>query len=121
MAVVEYMGYTTGELIPVERLIDPASALTDAFKAVQVQEADAHRTVHYVVAEIQRGETDILSESLLPVHHGNHTELISLAAMHRRGYCREAGTVFRLMPNVPFFLPLALADIMTDCEGRSLP
>jgi hypothetical protein len=24
------------------------------------------------------------------------------------------------MPNVPFFLPLALADIMTDCEGKSL-
>ena len=24
------------------------------------------------------------------------------------------------MPNVPFFLPLALADIMIDCEGKSL-
>ncbi len=45
MAVVEYTGYTRGELpvIPVERLIDPANALTDAFKAVQVpaREADA--------------------------------------------------------------------------------
>jgi hypothetical protein len=40
MAVVEYMGYTAGELIPVERLIDPANALTDAFKAVLIQEAD---------------------------------------------------------------------------------
>ncbi len=34
MAVVEYMGYTAGELIPVERLIDPANALTAASKAV---------------------------------------------------------------------------------------
>jgi hypothetical protein len=116
MALVEYMGYTRGELIPVERLIDLANALTDAFKAVQVPEADAHRTVHYVITEIKRGETDIPSL----MHHGNHTELISLAAMQRRGYCRESCNVFRLMPNVPFFLPLALADIMTDCEGKSL-
>jgi hypothetical protein len=116
MAVVEYMGYTAGELIPVERLIDPANALTDAFKAVLIPGEDAYRTVHYVVTEIQRGETDIPSL----MHHGNHRELISLAAMQRRGYCRESCTVFRLMPNVPFFLPLALADIMTDCEGKSL-
>ncbi len=33
MAVVEYMGYTAGELIPVERLIDPANALTVCFWA----------------------------------------------------------------------------------------
>ena len=45
MALVEYMGYARGELIPVERLIDPANALTDAFKAVQMPETDAHRTV----------------------------------------------------------------------------
>jgi hypothetical protein len=116
MAVVEYMGYTAGELIPVERLIDPSNALTDAFKAVLIPEADAFRTVHYVVTEIKRGETDIPSL----MHHGNHRELISLSAMQRRGYCRESCTVFRLVPNVPFFLPLALADIMTDCEGKSL-
>ena len=116
MALVEYMGYARGELIPVERLIDPANALTDAFKAVQMPEADAHRTVHYVITEMKRGETDIPSL----MHHGNHTELISLAALQRRGYCRESCTVFRLMPNVPFFLSLALADIMTDCEGKSL-
>jgi hypothetical protein len=100
----------------VERLIDPANALTDAFKAVLRPEADALRTVHYVVTEIKRGETDI--PSLL--HHANHRELISLAAMQRRGYCRESCTVYRLMPNVPFFLPLALAGIMTDCDGKSL-
>jgi hypothetical protein len=73
MAVVEYMGYTAGELIPVERLIDPANALTDAFKAVLIPEADAHRTVHYVVTEIKRGETDIPSL----MHYANHRELIN--------------------------------------------
>ncbi len=72
--------------------------------------------VHYVVTEIKRGETNIPSL----MHHGNHRELISLAAMQQRGYCRESCTVFRLIPNVPCFLPLALADIMTDCEGKSL-
>ncbi len=46
MVLVEYMGYTRGELILVEELIDPANALTDAFQAVQIPEADAHRTVH---------------------------------------------------------------------------
>ena len=51
MAVVEYMGYTRGELLPVERLVDPANALTDAYQAVQIPEADAHRTVHYVITE----------------------------------------------------------------------
>jgi hypothetical protein len=47
------MGYTAGELIPVarERLIDPANALTDAFKAVLIPEADAHRTVHYICGD----------------------------------------------------------------------
>jgi hypothetical protein len=100
----------------VETLIDPANALTDAFQTVQIKETDAHRTVRYVVTEIKRGETNILSL----MHQGNHTELISLAALQRRGYCRESCTVFRLMPNVPFFLSLALADIMTDCEGKSL-
>ncbi len=120
MALVEYMGYTVttrrGELIPMERLIDPANALTDAFEAVQMPEADAHRTVHYVIKEIKRGKTDIPSL----MHYGNHTELPSLVALQRRGYCRGSCTVFRLTPNVPFFLPLALADIMTDCEGKSL-
>jgi hypothetical protein len=86
MAVVEYMGYTRGELLPVERLVDPANALTDAFQAVQIPEADAHRTVHYVITEIQRGETGIPSL----MHHGNRTELISLAALKRRGYCQDS-------------------------------
>jgi hypothetical protein len=30
MAVVEYMGYTRGELIPMEALIDPANALAES-------------------------------------------------------------------------------------------
>ena len=54
-----------------ERLIDPANALTDAFKAVLRPEADAHRTVHYVVTEIKRGETDIPSL----MHHANQWQL----------------------------------------------
>ena len=116
MAVVEYTGYTTGELIPMELLIDPSNALTDAFQAVQIPEADAYRTVHYVITEIKRGQTDIPSL----MHQKNHTELISLTALQRRGYCRDSCTVFRLMPNVPFFLPLALADLMTDCAGNKL-
>jgi hypothetical protein len=116
MALVEYMGYTNGELIPMERLIDPANALTDAFEAVQMPETDAYRTVHYVITEMKRGKTDIPSL----MHHGMHTELPSIVALQRRGYCRDSCTVFRLVPNVPFFLPLALADIMTDCEGNSL-
>jgi hypothetical protein len=81
-----------------ERLVDPANALTDAFQAVQIPEADAHRTVHYVITEIQRGETGIPSL----MHHGNRTELISLAALKRRGYCQDSCTVFRLVPKVPF-------------------
>jgi hypothetical protein len=54
------------------------------------------------------------------MHQGSHTQLISLAALQRRGYCRDSCTIFRLMPNVPFFLPLALADLMTDCAGKRL-
>ena len=90
MAVVEYTGYTTGELIPMELLIDPSNALTDAFQAVQIPEADAYRTVHYVITEIKRGETNIPSL----MHQKNHTELISLTALQRRGYCRDSCTVF---------------------------
>ena len=82
MALVEYMGYTKGELIPMERLIDPANALTDAFEAVQVPETDAHRTVHYVITEVKQGKTDIPSL----MHHGKHTELLSIVALQRRGY-----------------------------------
>jgi hypothetical protein len=116
MAVVEYMGYPRGELLDMEELIDPANALTDAFQAVQTLEADAHRTVHYVITEIKRGETTVPSL----MHQGNHTSVISIDALQRRGYCRDSCTIFRLTPNVPFFLPLAVADLMTDCEGKSL-
>ena len=116
MAVVEYMGYPRGELLDMEELIDPANALTDAFQAVQTLAADAHRTVHYIITEIKRGETTVPSL----MHQGNHTSVISIDALQRRGYCRDSCTIFRLTPNVPFFLPLAVADLMTDCEGKSL-
>ena len=116
MAVVEYMGYSRGELLPLEQLIDPANALTDAYTAVQTQEVDAYRTVHYVLTELKHGTTNI--PSLL--HQGNHTAVISLKALQQRGYCLDSCTVFRLMPKVPFFLPLGLADLMVDCEGKRL-
>ena len=116
MAVVEYMGYPRGELLSMEALIDPSNALTEAFQAVQTPETDAHRTVHYVITEIRRGETNIPAL----MHHETHTPVINREALRRRGYCRDSCTIFRLTPNVPFFLPLALADLMTDCEGKSL-
>ena len=95
MAVVEYMGYTRGELLDMEALIDPSNALTDAFQAVQTLEADAHRTVHYVITEIERGETNIPSL----MHQGNHTSVISMEALQRRGYCR------RRLPGLLYSLP----------------
>ena len=114
------MGYPKGELLGMEALIDPSNALalTDAFQAVQTSDADADRTVHYVITEIKRGEPETNIPSLM--HQGNHTSVISREALQRRGYCRDSCTIFQLMPNVPFFLPLALADLMADCEGKSL-
>ena len=120
MAVVEYMGYPRGELLPLEKLIDPSNALMEAFKAVQTPGGDAHRTVHYVMtdSEIQRGGTGIPSLLL----QGNHT-----AGSDQSEGAATAGILSGFLHGppthaecAPFFLPLSLADLMADCEGNRL-
>ncbi len=73
--------------------------------------------MHHVATEMKRGGGASIPSFL---HQENHTAVISLAALQRRGYCLDSCSVLRLMPNVPFFLSLGLADLMTDSEGKSL-